>query len=58
MPVADIIRLGLAPGMTNQQIADMALAEDQARRAAERRGDSATAAAHDREAERLAALLR
>ena len=57
MPVADIIRLGLAP-MTNQQIADMALAEDQARRAAERRGDSATAAAHDREAERLAALLR
>lgn len=43
--------------MTGQQIADDALAHDRARRAAERRGDPATAAAHDREAADLCARL-
>lgn len=43
--------------MTAQQIADAALAADRARRAAERRNDPATAAAHDREAAALLARL-
>lgn len=39
--------------MTNQALADAALAADRERRRAERRGDTATAAAHDREARGL-----
>lgn len=43
--------------MTGQQIADAALAADRARRAALARGDSAMAAAHDREAAELCERL-
>lgn len=43
--------------MTSQAIADAALVADRARRAAERRGDAATAAAYDREARALLARL-
>lgn len=56
MPVADMIRLGLAR-LSSQQIADMALEEDRARRAALARGDMAKALEHDREADSLCALL-
>lgn len=43
--------------MTSQAIADAALVADRARRAAERRGDAATALAYDREARALLARL-
>lgn len=43
--------------MTSQAIADAALVADRARRAAERRGDAATAAAYDWEARALLARL-
>lgn len=56
MPIADIIRLG-AVRLTTQQIADMALVEDQARRAATNRGDASAAADHDREIVKLATIL-
>jgi hypothetical protein len=56
MGVADLLRLGLS-SLTSQQIADVALEEDRARREAERRGDTATAALHDEEVKRLADLL-
>lgn len=36
MPIAHLIKQGLAPTLTPQQIADLALAEDQAARRANR----------------------
>lgn len=57
MPVADMIRLGTAPRPTSQGLADMALAEDRAARAARARGDTATALAHERERDALCSLL-
>lgn len=57
MPVADIMRLGQSGRFTSQQIADMALAEDRAARAARARGDAATADSHERERDSLCALL-
>jgi len=56
MPVADILRLGLA-NMSPQQIADMALEEDRAAREAARRGDTDAARLHDMESAKLCALL-
>ena len=44
--------------MTAQEIADKALTHDRARRAAERRSDTATAAAHDRAAAELCARIK
>lgn len=43
--------------MTAQRLADLALAEDQQRRAAERAGDLPRARAHAREIARLIALI-
>ena len=57
MPVADMIRLGTVARLTSQQIADMALSEDRAARAARARGDTATADSHERERDSLCALL-
>lgn len=57
MPVSDMIRLGVAGGLTTQQIADLALAEDRAARAARAKGNEAEARAHDREADALARLM-
>lgn len=56
MPLADIIKLE-GRRMTSQEIADMALSEDRAARAARRRGDHATAQAHDDESAKLCTLL-
>lgn len=55
-PVADIARLNRVK-LTEQQIADFMLSEDQARRRALMRGDVDAAARHDAELDRLAALL-
>lgn len=55
-PVADIARLNRVK-LTEQQIADFMLSEDQARRRARERGDEEAVARHDAELERLAALL-
>ena len=57
MPIADMIRLGTVRRMTAQEIADMALSEDRAHRAALARGDTATALAHEAEMISLCALL-
>lgn len=57
MPVADMIRLGTVKRPTSQEVADMALSEDRAARAARARGDTATAESHDRERDALCALL-
>lgn len=43
--------------LTNQQLADFALQEDRAARAARRRGDMSEAAAHDLECAAIAGLL-
>jgi hypothetical protein len=43
--------------MTCQHIADMALASDRQARAARARGDTATAESHDRETQRLLAMI-
>lgn len=58
MGVANIIERGLAPNLTNQELASMALEEDQAARAAAKRGNMAAARQHRTEADRLAALLK
>jgi hypothetical protein len=52
MPTGDLLRLGVAR-LTPQQVADMALAEDQARRRALARGDKAEAQEHDTEIRKL-----
>lgn len=54
MPIADLIRLGLAPGLTAADIASLALSADQERRRAARAGRLGDAVAHDHEADRLA----
>lgn len=56
MSIADVIALTKAP-LTNQQLADMALEEDQAARRARAAGRHDDAQAHDREADALARLL-
>lgn len=58
MAVADIVRLGLAERLTNQQLADLALVADRAARVAKRNGQGQLAACHDRESAALLALLR
>lgn len=52
MPVSDLLRSGTAH-LTTQQIADMMLSEDRARRAAHRRGDYHQARLHELEVARL-----
>lgn len=58
MSVAQILETGLAPGLTNQEIASLALAEDQAARRALARGERETFLEHRREADRLADMLK
>lgn len=58
MPVADIVRLGLAKGLTNQNLADMALSEWQAARRANKVGNYRAQMQHDREAMALLDLLK
>lgn len=55
-PVADIARLNKLR-FTAQQIADMMLSEDRARRNALRSGDMSRAADHDAEIRKLEQLL-
>lgn len=57
MSVADMIALRVA-SLTNQQLADMALAADQEARQAYRRGDMATYRKRDLEAFRLLQFVR
>lgn len=52
MPVSDLLRSGTAR-LTSQQIADMMLSEERARRAAFRRGDYHQARLHELEVDRL-----
>ncbi len=56
MPVSTIVPLAQPP-LTSQQIADLMLTEDIARRAALRRLDVLAAARHDMEVRKLAARL-
>lgn len=56
MPIADLLTAGTAR-LTSQQIADLMLVEDRARRAAVQRGDLAAARTHQIERDRLAAAL-
>ena len=57
MPVSDMIRLGTAPGMTNQQLADLALQADHERRRAIMSGDLTLAVMAQRERNALCALI-
>lgn len=56
MPIADLLTAGTAR-LTSQQIADLMLVEDRARRAAVQRGDLAAARTHQIERDRLGAVL-
>lgn len=56
MSVADILRF--QQPLTNQQLADMALKEDQAARAARAAGRHLDALMHQLEADKLAGLIR
>lgn len=56
MPISQLLYLRTAR-LTNQQVADFALEEDRAARAARRRGDSEAAAAHEYEVAQLSRLL-
>lgn len=56
MPVSDMVRLGTG-NLTPQQLADMALAEDRAARAARARGNQWQAAQHRAESDALCDLM-
>lgn len=60
MPISDAIRVELMRGgrITPQSVADMALTEWQAMRAAAKRGDHASAAIHRAEFDAIAELFR
>ncbi len=58
MAVSDIIRLGIAQPLTNQQVADMALEADREARRLVRAGDLTAAAAARRESIALCELMR
>lgn len=57
MPIAEIISRGKSGRWTRQQLADMALSEDRAARAARARGDMEAAAGHDRESAALCRMM-
>lgn len=57
MPVSDLLRLGHGQAMTSQQVADMALHEDRAARAARAKGDIEAALFHEQEADALCRLI-
>lgn len=57
MPISDVLRNNQTARPTNQFVADFMLLEDQARRAALRRGDAKRAQEHEAELSRLASEL-